>query len=304
MEKTTLVIMAAGLGSRFGGCKQMTPVDDAGQVIIDYSIYDALRAGFDKVVCVIKPEMEADFRAAIGDRIARKVELVYAYQTIDRLPEGFKVPEGRVKPWGTAHAVLCAADQIEGNFAAINADDYYGPSAFEAAYHFLSQPRAPHMHAMVGYRIENTLTENGYVSRGICEVDEGGMLRSITERVHIEPRSGGAAYLEEGAPEVFIPAGTLVSMNLWAFGHDILDQIRTRFVDFLNTRARENPLKAEYYLPSVPDALIREGIGQVRVLDTPERWYGVTYHDDLPAVQAAMDLKRRQGIYPMRLWED
>ena len=304
MEKTTLVIMAAGLGSRFGGCKQLTPVDDAGQVIIDYSIYDALRAGFGKVVCIIKPEMEADFRAAIGDRIARKVELVYAYQTIDRLPEGFKVPQGRVKPWGTAHAVLCAADQIAGNFAAINADDYYGPGAFEAAYRFLSQPRAPHMHAMVGYRIENTLTENGYVSRGICEVDDRGMLRGITERVHIEPRSGGAAYLEEGAPEVFVPAGTPVSMNLWAFGHDILDQIRTRFVDFLNTRARENPLKAEYYLPSVPDALIREGIGQVRVLDTPERWYGVTYHEDLPAVQAAMDSKRRQGIYPLRLWED
>lgn len=304
MKKPTLVIMAAGLGSRFGGCKQMTPVDDAGQVIIDYSVYDALRAGFGKVVCVIKPEMEADFRAAIGDRIARRAEIAYAYQTIDRLPEGYGVPEGRVKPWGTAHAVLCAADAIEGDFAAINADDYYGPAAFQTARDFLCGAHPENLHAMVGYRIENTLTENGYVSRGICEVDGEGLLRRITERVHIEPRDGGAAYLEEGAPEVFIPAGTPVSMNLWAFGHSILNEIRTRFVQFLDTRARENPLKAECYLPSVPDALIREGKGRVKVLETAERWYGVTYHDDLPAVQAAMALKRRQGIYPDRLWDE
>lgn len=304
MKKPTLVIMAAGLGSRFGGCKQMTPVDPMGHVIIDYSIYDALRAGFGKIVCVIKPEMEADFRAAIGDRIARRAEVAYAYQTIDRLPEGYCVPEGRVKPWGTAHAVLCAADQIEGDFAAINADDYYGPSAFQAACDFLTAPRPENTHAMVGYRIENTLTENGYVSRGICEVDGEGMLRRITERVHIEPRSGGAAYIEEGADEVFIPAGTPVSMNLWAFDHSILDEMKRRFVDFLNTKAVENPLKAEYYLPSVPDALIREGKARVRVLDTHERWYGVTYHQDLEGVQAAMANKHAEGVYPEKLWED
>ncbi len=304
MENPTLVIMAAGLGSRFGGCKQMTPVDNAGQVIIDYSIYDALRAGFGKVVCIIKPEMETDFRAAIGDRIARKADIVYAYQTIDHLPDGYRVPEGRVKPWGTAHAVLCAADKIEGSFAAINADDYYGPTAFQAAKDFLCENQDENLHAMVGYRIENTLTENGYVSRGICEVGEDNLLRGITERVHIEPRPGGAAYMEENAPEVFIPRGTLVSMNLWAFRHGILEEIRSRFTTFLNTRGRENPLKAEYYLPSVPDELIHEGRASVRVLNTQERWYGVTYHDDLSAVQAAMALKRQQGIYPERLWED
>lgn len=303
MKKPTLVIMAAGMGSRFGGCKQITPVDAQGHVIMDYSIYDALAAGFGRVVCVIKPEMEADFRAAIGDRIARRAEVVYAYQTIDRLPEGYRVPEGRVKPWGTAHAVLCAADKIEGDFAAINADDYYGRGAFRAAADFLRGEHAENEHAMVGYLIENTLTENGYVSRGVCEADENGLLKKITERVHIEPREGGAAYIEEGEPEVFVPAGTLVSMNLWAFSHSILDEMKARFEDFLNTRAVKDPLKAEYYLPSVPDALIREGKARVRLLKTDEKWYGVTYHEDLAAVQNAMAGMCAEGRYPQKLWE-
>ncbi len=303
MNKPTLVIMAAGMGSRFGGCKQITPVDEYGHVIMDYSIFDALRAGFGKVVCVIKPEMEADFRAVVGDRIAQRIPVAYAYQTIDRLPAGFSVPEGRVKPWGTAHAVLCAADEIEGDFAAINADDFYGASAFHAAADFLTAPHPANLHAMVGYRIENTLTENGYVSRGVCEVDAGGMLTSITERLHIVPRPGGAAYQEEGEAEVFIPAGTLVSMNLWAFSHSVLEEMKARFISFLNTRAKENPLKAEYYLPSVPDALIHEGRAAVRVLDTDERWYGMTYQQDLPAVQQALKAKRATGVYPEKLWE-
>ena len=302
MKKPTLVIMAAGLGSRFGGCKQITPVDDRGHVIIDYSIYDALRAGFGRIVCVIKPEMEADFRAAIGDRIAQHADIVYAYQTLDRLPEGFAVPEGRVKPWGTAHAVLCAADAIEGDFAAINADDYYGPGAFRLACDFLTSPHDSSDHARVGYRIENTLTENGYVSRGVCSVDESGMLRSIDERLRIEPREGGAAFTEDGENYSFIPAGTRVSMNLWAFIHGILDEMKQRFVQFLRTNAVENPLKAEFYLPSVPDALIREGKARVRVLETGERWYGVTYREDLEKVQTAMAEMRQNNVYPEKLW--
>jgi len=302
MNKPTLVIMAAGMGSRFGGCKQITPVDDAGHVIMDYSIYDALQAGFGKIVCVIKPEMEADFRAVIGDRIAKHAEVVYAYQTIDRLPEGYGVPEGRVKPWGTAHAVLCAAEQVSGDFCAINADDFYGRGAFQAAADFLTGNHAENEHAMVGYLIENTLTENGYVSRGVCEADENGLLKVITERVHIEPREGGAAYIEDGEQEVFIPAGTKVSMNMWAFSHSILDEMKQRFIDFLNTRAVENPMKAEYYLPSVPDALIREDKAKVHLLETKEKWYGVTYHEDLAAVQGAMAKLRADGVYPEKLW--
>lgn len=301
MNKPTLVIMAAGMGSRFGGCKQITPVDAQGHVIMDYSIFDAVRAGFGKVVCVIKPEMEADFREVVGNRIAEKVPLEYAYQTLDRLPDGFAVPEGRVKPWGTAHAVLCAADKIEGDFAAINADDFYGAAAFQAAHDFLAAPHPENMHAMVGFKIENTLTENGSVSRGVCVTDENGWLKEVNERTKIEPREGGAAYIEEGEAH-FIPAGTLVSMNLWAFSHSILDEMKARFAEFLRTKAVEEPLKAEFYLPSVPSALICEGRAQVRVLETKEKWYGVTYHDDLAKIQRAMAQMRADGIYPQKLW--
>ena len=227
----------------------------------------------------------------------------YAYQTIDRLPDGHRVPEGRVKPWGTAHAVLCAADQIEGDFAAINADDFYGRGAFQAAHDFLTAPHASNDHAMVGYRIENTLTENGYVSRGVCETDDRHMLTRITERVHIEPREGGAAFTEDGEAYTFLPAGKMVSMNMWAFSHSILDEMRARFADFLNTKALENPLKAEYYLPSVPDQLIREGKARVRVLPVHERWYGVTYHDDLTHINEAMRRLCADGTYPEKLWQ-
>ena len=302
MNKPTLVIMAAGMGSRFGGCKQITPVDDAGHVIIDYSIYDALRAGFGRVVCIIKPEMEADFRAAIGDRVSRKAELVYAYQTTDRLPEGFTVPAGRVKPWGTGHAVLCAADCIEGDFAVINADDFYGFDGFRAAADFLSVPGAPEEHAMVAYRVENTLTENGSVSRGVCEAGADGLLTGVVERTCIVPRPGGAAFIEDGE-ETFLPAGTPVSMNLWAFRHSMLDELKARFPGWLRENIPVNPVKCEYFLPLIPNTLIREGRGRVRLLETGARWFGVTYHEDLEKVQAAIAGMRAAGDYPAELWK-
>ena len=297
--------MAAGMGSRFGGNKQITPVDESGHVIIDFSIFDAVRAGFGRVVCVIKPEMEADFRAAIGDRVAAAgVDLRYAYQTIDRLPEGFTVPEKRTKPWGTAHAVLCALDQVEGPFAVINADDFYGRGAFEAAAGFLTAEGDADEHAMVGYRVENTLTENGSVSRGVCATDENGYLVSIDERLRIEPREGGAAFTEDdGATWTFIPAGTPVSMNLWAFRMGILPAFRQGFEAFLRDTVPGNPIKAEFYLPYVPKALIARGAARVRVLDTNERWYGMTYREDIETVRAAIAGMKRAGIYPERLWE-
>ena len=301
MNKPTLVIMAAGMGSRFGGCKQITPVDDAGHVIIDFSIYDAVRAGFGRVVCIIKPEMEADFRAAIGDRIAPFVELKYAYQQIDMLPDGYSVPEGRVKPWGTGHAVLCAADCIDGPFAVINADDFYGRGAFKAACDFLSAPHAPNEHAMVAYRVENTLTENGSVSRGVCSA-ENGLLTGVVERTKIVPRPGGAAFIEDET-ETFLPNGTPVSMNLWAFQHSILDELKNRFTAYLDENLPKNPLKCEYFLPLIPNALIHEGTGSVRILDTDERWFGVTYHDDLAKVQAAIREMKQNGLYPEKLWQ-
>ena len=301
MSKPTLVIMAAGMGSRFGGCKQITPVDDAGQVIIDYSIYDALQAGFGKVVCIIKHEMEDDFRAAIGDRIAPHIQLEYAYQSVDALPEGYAVPEGRTRPWGTGHAVLCAADHIDGPFAVINADDFYGREAFRAACAFLSAPHAPNEHAMVAYRVENTLTENGSVSRGVCS-ERDGLLTGIVERTQIVPRPGGAAFIEDGT-ETFLPAGTPVSMNLWAFQHSILDELRARFPRYLDENLPGNPMKCEYFLPLVPNALIQEGTGCVHVLQTSERWFGVTYHDDLAQVQSAIRAMKAEGKYPERLWD-
>lgn len=301
MNKPTLVIMAAGMGSRFGGCKQITPVDSDGHLIIDYSIFDAVRAGFGSVVCVIKPEMEADFRAAIGDRISRCVDLKYAYQTLDRLPAGYSIPEGRTKPWGTAHAVLCAKELVSGAFAAINADDFYGSGAFREAANFLSSPHKENEHAMVAYRVENTLTENGSVSRGVCAVDNG-LLTGIVERTQIVPCEGGAKFIE-GESETFLPAGTPVSMNMWAFSHSMLDEMQARFPKWLDENLAKNPMKCEYFLPLIPNLLIQEGKGKVHVRNTDERWYGVTYHADLEKVQAAIEAMRASGKYPKKLWD-
>lgn len=301
--KPTLIIMAAGMGSRFGGNKQIAPVDDAGHIIIDFSIYDALRAGFGKAVCVIKPEMEADFRRAIGDSISKHIELRYAWQTLDNLPEGFAVPEGRQKPWGTGHAVLCALGEIDGPFAVINADDFYGAGAFRAAGDFLSAPGDADEHAMVGYNIENTLTENGSVSRGVC-AGQDGYLTDITERTTIEPRPGGAAFTEDGgATWTFIPAGTPVSMNLWAFREGVLEAFPRMFAEFMRNDVPQNPVKAEFYLPNVPKALIAEGRGRVRLLNTDERWYGMTYREDAEKVRAAIAGMKARGLYPEKLWE-
>lgn len=301
MNKPTLVIMAAGMGSRFGGCKQITPVDSDGHLIIDYSIFDAVRAGFGSVVCVIKPEMEADFRAAIGDRISRCVDLKYAYQTLDRLPAGYSIPEGRTKPWGTTHAVLCAKELVSGAFAAINADDFYGSGAFLEAANFLSSPHAENEHAMVAYCVENTLTENGSVSRGVCAVDNG-LLTGIVERTQIVPCEGGAKFIE-GESETFLPAGTPVSMNMWAFSHSMLDEMQARFPKWLDENLAKNPMKCEYFLPLIPNLLIQEGKGKVHVRNTDERWYGVTYHADLEKVQAAIEAMRVSDKYPKKLWD-
>ena len=303
MEKPVLLVMAAGMGSRFGGDKQITPVDDSNHVIMDFSIYDAMRAGFSKVVIIIKRSFEEGFRRDIGDRIARNFALEYAFQELSDLPAGFSVPEGRVKPWGTAHAVLSARELIAGPFCAINADDFYGFGAFKAAYDFLSAERPASEHAMVGYRIENTLTENGAVARGVCDADESGMLRAVNERTYILPAPGGANYSEDGCKTfTFIPKGTIVSMNMWCFGHSMMGEIGSRFVDFLRANLPVNPLKCEYYLPAVPNAAIREGVASARVLETEEKWYGMTYQKDLITVKAAIAAMKAEGKYPERLW--
>lgn len=302
MGKPQLVIMAAGLGSRYGGLKQIAPIDDRGQSIIFYSIFDAARAGFKRVVVVVKPEMAGEFQELFGHKLQSRVELRYAFQRPDMLPPGFSLPEGRTKPWGTAHAVLCAKDQIDGAFCVINADDFYGRAAFEAIYQFLNAPHGPNEHAMVGYKVENTLTENGSVARGVCEV-ERDYLKGVVERVCVEPRQNGAAYTEDGGKNyTFIPQGTTVSMNFWGFQHGVLSEIEARFPEYLKENLPKNPLKCEYYLPLIPNQLLREGKATVRVLKTPEKWYGVTYPQDMAGVKKAVAQMRERGLYPDTMW--
>ena len=302
MHKPQLVIMAAGLGSRYGGLKQIAPVDEQKHLLIDFAIYDALKAGFQDVVVILKPEMEQDFREAIGDRITPFINIRYAYQRLTALPEGFTVPEGRQKPWGTAHAVLCAAPAINGPFAAINADDFYGRGAFESIYRFLSEPHLENEHAMVGYRIENTLTEFGHVARGVCKVGEDGTLAAIVERTRIEKRGDCAAFTEDGENYTDIPRGTTVSMNLWGFQKSMLEAIEKEFAAFFLERLPKDPFKCEYFLPFVPNKLIENGKARVRVLATDEAWFGVTYQQDMPLVQRAIAERKSLGIYPERLW--
>ena len=295
-NEPTLVVMAAGMGSRFGGLKQLMPVDDAGHPILDFSIYDAYRAGFRRAVFIIKRALEADFRAAVGDRIARTMRVDYVFQELADLPEGFAVPAGREKPWGTGHAVACCRGAVDGPFAVINADDFYGAGAFRAAYDFLAAPRSAGESAMVGYRLRNTVTENGSVSRGICTV-ENGLLTAVTERTQIEQRGDAAVYIENGA-EHPLTGNETVSMNFFAFGPEMLDELWTRFPAFLERNLPENPLKCEYYLPSVVTAVLNERRGSVRVLDCDEVWHGVTYRADLPAVKSAIVDLKRAGVYP------
>ena len=297
MQEPTLVILAAGMGSRFGGLKQITPVDDRGHAIIDYSLFDAYRAGFRKVVFLIKHAIEEDFKAAVGRRMEKYFDVQYVFQELDRLPEGFSVPEGRVKPWGTGHAVACCRGAVDGPFAVINADDYYGRTAYEALFGFLSQPRPASEHAMVAYLLRNTVTEFGSVARGICEV-ENGLLKNVTERTRIEKRGEDAAYTEDGETWVSLPGETQVSMNCWAFGADMLEQLARRFPAWLEENLAANPLKAEYFLPNVAGAVIREGQGSVAVLPCREVWHGITYAQDMAGVVSHLAALRGQGVYP------
>ena len=307
MKKPVLVIMAAGMGSRYGGLKQIDPIDGDGHIIMDFSVYDAVRAGFEKAIFIIKRENEQAFREAIGDRLSRFIQVSYVFQELDNIPEGFTVPEGRVKPWGTGHAVLSCIDEIDGPFVVINADDYYGVRAFQMAYDFLTDPEAEDAagrYMMVGYRLENTLTENGYVSRGVCVTDDEGYLRGINERTHIEKRGDGAAYTEdEGASWTELPADAAVSMNMWGFSADILEELKKRFAVFMEETLEKNPLKCEFFLPFVVDELLEEKKATVKVLKSADKWYGVTYKEDKPMVMAAVQNLKDQGLYPQKLWQ-
>lgn len=301
MKNPELVIMAAGMGSRYGGLKQIDKVDDEGHIIIDYSIYDAMKAGFRDVTFIIKKEIEKDFREVMDAHLAGKdINVKYVYQEIDKLPEGFKVPDGRRKPWGTAHALLCCLGTVDAPFAVINADDYYGAHAFEKIYNFLKNTNddGKYHYAMVGYRIKNTVTEQGTVSRGICESDEKGMLKSIVERTKIGIKDGNIYYTENDTDYDLDPE-TLVSMNLWGFTTSYLEECKKRFPKFLEENLPKNPEKCEFFLPSVVSDLVEEGKADVRVLDNTDKWYGVTYKEDKETVVNAFKELKKSGVYPI-----
>ena len=307
-KKPVLVVMAAGMGSRYGGLKQIDPVGNHGQLIIDYSIYDAKRAGFETVVFVIKHEIEDTFKEAIGNRLSKVMDVKYAYQQLEDLPEGYAVPEGRSKPWGTCHAILAARELVDGPFAVINADDYYGPEAFKTIYDYLSEnPDRPGCYefAMVGYLLGNTVTENGHVARGVCVEDENHFLQTVTERTHIEKDGDDARFTEDdGATWTELPSSTIVSMNLWGLTNSFFSEAWDRFPAFLDNALKTNPLKGEYFLPSVISQLIQEGKARAKVLRSTDKWYGVTYQADKPVVVAAIAEKTASGLYPDNLWEE
>ena len=305
MNRPVLVIMAAGMGSRYGGLKQLDPVGNHGQLIIDYSIYDARRAGFETVVFVIKPEIEEDFKRCIGDRVSKSMDVRYAYQLKEDLPEGYCVPEERRKPWGTAHAALAARNVVDGPFAVINADDYYGPEAFREIYGYLSAHADGDVYeyVMVGYLLKNTVTENGTVARGVCEETADNFLTRVTERTKIEKGEPPRYTEDDGQTWTELSEDTIVSMNMWGFTRSFLDEAWARFPAFLDKALAENPAKAEYFLPTVVSQLIDEGKARVKVLRSEDKWYGVTYREDKPTVVSAIAEKTASGLYPDRLWE-
>lgn len=304
MSKPVLVILAAGMGSRYGGLKQIDPIDNDGHIIIDFSIYDAIKAGFEKLVFIIKEENLQDFKEVIGDRISEKIQVEYAFQSLDDIPEGYTLDENREKPLGTAHAIYSAKDKIDGPFVVINADDYYGREAFKTLYDFLNESSDDdkYRYAMAGYRIENTVTDHGSVARGVCVVEDNKLI-DINERTKIEKRDGKIEFTEDdGQTWTEIEKGTHVSMNMWAFTKSYLKECEERLEDFIKNEIPKNPLKAEFLLPTVVKQLLAEGKATVEVFDTSEKWYGVTYKEDKPSVVKAIQDMKDAGKYPQNLW--
>ncbi len=306
-KKPTLVLLAAGMGSRYGGLKQIDPIDAQGHKIIDFSIYDALQAGFGKVVFIIKKENEKDFRELIGDAVARKAEVEYVFQEQDRIPSWVQIPEGRVKPWGTAHAILCCKDAVKEPFAVINSDDYYGVSAYRTLADFLAKPEAAAdgmlPFCMVGYRLKNTLTEHGSVARGCCRMNEEGYLTHIEELTKIEKTAEGARYTQDdGASWTDISPDTLVSMNMWGFQPEIFEKLETAVERFFREEMEKNPLKSECFIPIEVGRMVRAKEASVKVLSSADKWFGVTYKEDKPFVMDSIQKLKDQGVYPEKLW--
>ena len=301
MNKPTLLILAAGIGSRYGGLKQLDKVGPGGEAIIDYSIYDAIQAGFGKVVFVIRKSIEADFKSFIGNKLDGKIEVEYVFQELDRIPEGIEVNPERVKPYGTGHAVLMAAEAIQENFIVINADDFYGREAYITIANYLKEldPKSKD-NAMVGYYLKNTLSDNGYVSRGQCSSNNQGFLIDVVERTHIEKKANAIFFEDDSKKQVELDEDTLVSMNFWGFTPQFFKELEKRFPAFLT--ANKNNLKAEFFIPTVVNEMIEEGIAKTKVLESDAEWFGVTYQEDRPLVVESIRALIAKGKYPQRLW--
>ncbi|MBQ3611987.1 MAG: nucleotidyltransferase [Firmicutes bacterium] len=305
-NQPTLVIMAAGMGSRYGGSKQVDKMTDAGEIILDFSLYDAMLAGFNKVVFIIREEHRDVFRELVDERAGRFLDIEYAYQKLEDIPEGYEIPEGREKPWGTSHAVMAARHLIDGPFVVINADDYYGPGAFSSLYEYLlkNEDGDKYEFCMAGYKLENTVTENGHVARGVCELDENGYLVGVTERTKIEMKEEGIAFTEDdGESWTVLPEGTVVSMNFWGFSAAMMKELEAGLPAFLDKALAENPLKGEYLLPFTVDSLIKNGKARVKVLTSPDKWCGVTYKEDKEDVKNTLEAMKDKGLYPEKLWK-
>jgi UTP-glucose-1-phosphate uridylyltransferase len=306
MAKPALVIMAAGMGSRYGGLKQIEPIGPNGEIIIDYSIYDALKSGFGKIVFIIKKDLEKEFREKIGYRVEKLIDTDYAFQTVEDVPTGFVVPSGRNKPWGTGHAVMSCRSVVDTPFAVINADDFYGRTSFQILgqqLNAIGDYNSLYEYCMVGFVLENTLTKYGHVARGVCMVDERDYLKEIHERTRIERFGDITKYTEDAVNWTIVPKGSTVSMNTWGFTPSIFKELEERFPKFLWSN-RENLLKTEYFLPEVVGSLIMEKKASVKVLHSQEHWYGVTYKEDKPVIKHAISSLIQQGLYPKKLWED
>lgn len=326
MSKPTLIIMAAGMGSRYGGLKQIDKITKEGEILLDFSLYDAMMAGFEKVVFIIREEHETAFRDLLDSRAGRFLDIKYAFQDLKNVPAGCEIPEGREKPWGTCHAVMSAKDLVDGSFAVINADDYYGPGAFQKIYEFLDKSEgnqrddgAKYKFAMVGYKLANTLSESGHVARGVCSISEKGFLTEVVERTKIMRRDGDIEFAQErvagpsqgdsqgvgSLQEVWekLPEETIVSMNFWGFTKDMMEEMEKGFPRFFEEKVSGNPLKAEYFLPSVVEDLIKSNKAEVKVLTSMDKWYGMTYKEDKTQVEAALQSMKDKGIYPEKLWK-
>lgn len=305
-NQPTLIVMAAGMGSRYGGLKQIDPITDSGEVILDFSLYDAMMAGFEKAVLIIRKEHEEIFRNHLDNRAGKHIEIKYAFQDIKDLPEGYQAPEGREKPWGTCHAVMSARDLVDGPFAVINADDYYGPDAFHTLYEYLCKTQDENVYnfAMVGYELGKTLSESGHVARGVCTVDEDGYLSDIVERTKIMARPEGICFTEDDE-KTWEPLEdkTVVSMNFWGFTNSMMKEIVDGFPVFLDKAIKENPLKGEYFLPSAVEALIKGGKARAKVLRSADKWYGMTYKEDKEQVKISLQRMKDAGLYPEILWK-